>query len=289
VRLGGPVFEQCSDPADWIAALRRHDYGAAYCPVESNAGGDLVRAYAQAATAADIVIAEVGAWSNPLSPDEATRSAALKHCQEQLALADRVGARCCVNISGSRGSQWDGPHPDNLTQETFDLIVQTIRAILDEVRPRRTFYTLETMPWMYPDSADSYLRLVKAVDRRQFAAHFDPVNLICSPQRYYANAELVRDFVVRLGPHIRCVHAKDIALSGRLTVHLDEVAPGKGGLDYSVLLSELDRLDADLPVLLEHLPDAAQYAQAAEYIRSVAARAGLTPRRLPRRRRSRRC
>jgi hypothetical protein len=31
-----------------------------------------------------------------------------------LALADEIGSLCCVNISGSRGSQWDGPHPDNL-------------------------------------------------------------------------------------------------------------------------------------------------------------------------------
>ena len=66
-------------------------------------------AYVRAAREADIVIAEVGAWSNPISPDEGTRQQAIRHCQEQLALADRVGARCCVNIAGSRSPDWAGP------------------------------------------------------------------------------------------------------------------------------------------------------------------------------------
>jgi hypothetical protein len=124
----------------------------------------------------------------PTQPADHTRQEAVAYCQEQLALADDVGAVCCVNIAGSRGDLWDGPHADNLTPDTFDLIVETVRQIMDAVKPQRTFYTLETMPWLYPDSADSYLALLKAIDRPRFAVHFDPVNLICSPQRYFGNA-----------------------------------------------------------------------------------------------------
>ena len=114
---------------------------------------------------ADIVIAEVGAWSNPISIDDTEREAALEKCRIQLALADRIGANCCVNISGSRGPKWDGPHPDNLTDDTFDLIVESVRLIIDDVKPTRTFYALETMPWAYPEGPDSYLGLLKAIDR----------------------------------------------------------------------------------------------------------------------------
>src|SRR5689334_12584852 len=112
MRLGGPIFgEKSGAPALWADAMKRKGYRAAYCPVSSAAGDDLIRAYASAARDADIVIAEVGAWSNPISPNEEVRAAALRHCQEQLDLAERIGARCCVNIAGSRGEQWDGPHP----------------------------------------------------------------------------------------------------------------------------------------------------------------------------------
>jgi sugar phosphate isomerase/epimerase len=230
------------------------------------------QAYARAAAGAAIVIAEVGAWSNPLSADPATRRAAMVRCQEQLALADEMGARCCVNIAGSRGQKWDGPHADNLTRETFDMIVETVRAIIDAVQPRRTFYTLETMPWIYPDSAQSYVELIEAIDRRSFAVHLDPVNLVCSPQRYLNNGALLQECFRLLGPHIKSCHAKDISLSDALTVHLDEVRPGLGYLDYGVYLQEMDRLEPDTPLMLEHLKSEKEYALAARHVRAVAAR-----------------
>jgi sugar phosphate isomerase/epimerase len=272
--LGGPVFDKYDSPEAWVAALRKLGYRAAACPVESEASDIEIRAYAQAAEKAEIVIAEVGAWSNPLSPDEKTRREALAVCRKQLALAERIGARCCVNISGSRSTVWDGPDRANLTDETFGMIVETTRAIIDEVKPRRTFYTLETMPWAYPDSPDSYLRLLRAIDRPRFAVHLDPVNLICSPQRYYGSADLIRECFSKLGPFIRSCHAKDILLQPKLTTHLDEVRPGLGGLDYGVYLQELSRLPGT-PLMLEHLPTPEDYAQAAAFIRSAAQKSGL--------------
>ena len=275
MRLGGPLFADCSEPQLWITAVKARGYTAAYCPVDHAAPDNVVRSYAEAAKGANIVIAEVGAWSDPLHPDPQKRKAAIELCKARLNLADRIGARCCVNISGSRGEQWDGPDPRNLTQETYDLIVEAVRAILDAVKPTRTFFTLETMPWMYPDSPDSYLQLMKAIDRPQFAAHLDPANLLCSPQRFYANAELIRECFAKLGPHIRSCHAKDIALAGRLMTHLDEVRPGRGGLDYRTYLRELNKLEPDVPLMLEHLDSEEQYALAADYVRSVARAEGI--------------
>jgi sugar phosphate isomerase/epimerase len=269
MRVGGPLFQNYSDPDTWIAALRERGYRAAYCPVQHI--DDTLDAYMQAARTADIVIAEVGVWNNPLNRDEQERRKAIDYCQQRLALADAIGALCCVNISGSRGKIWDGPHPDNLTNETFDLIVETVRTIIDAVKPTRTFYTLETMPWLYPDSADSYEKLLRTVDRKQFAVHFDPANLVNSPERYYHNDVLIREFVSRLGPHIKSCHARDVVLTaGHLPLHLDECRPGLGYLNYRVFLLELQRVDPDMPLMLEHLTREEDYTLAAEYIRKVA-------------------
>ncbi|HUT31549.1 MAG TPA: TIM barrel protein [Sedimentisphaerales bacterium] len=276
LRLGGPIPEKSDGPDAWVRLVRSLGYRAAYCPVGPGEKDDVVAAYADAARRADIVIAEVGAWSNPISPDEKTRREALAKCRERLALADRIAARCCVNISGSRDPQrWDGPNPDNLTEDTFDMIVETTRAIIDDVKPARTCFTLETMPWAYPDSADAYLRLIKAIDRRQFAVHFDPVNLVTSPQRYFANARLIREFFEKLGPLIKSCHAKDILLQPRLTTHLDEVRPGLGGLDYAEFLGQLIKFP-DTPLMLEHLKGTEEYRLAADHIRSVAKKVGLS-------------
>lgn len=275
VRLGGPVFEKYEDPEGWVAALKKLGYSAAYCPVGTDASDDVVKAYEQAAKEANIIISEVGAWSNPISPDEKTCKEALEKCRRQLHLADRIGARCCVNIAGSRGEQWDGPSEKNFTDETFDMIVETTRGIIDQVKPIRTYFTLETMPWAYPDSPDSYLRLFKAIDRKQFAVHLDPVNLVCSPQRYYGNGDIIRECFAKLGPYIKSCHGKDILLQVKLTTHLDEVRPGLGGLDYTTFLKELSKRP-DVPLMLEHLPKAEEYRLAAEYVRGVGKKAGVS-------------
>jgi sugar phosphate isomerase/epimerase len=275
LRLGGPTFDKYADPESWVVAVKKLGYSAAYCPVGAQAADDVVKAYARAAEKANIIIAEVGAWSNPISPDEKTRRTALEKCRTQLALADRIGARCCVNISGSRGEQWDGPSPQNFTDETFDMIVQTTRAIIDDVRPTRTYFALETMPWAYPDSPDSYLHLLKAIDRKRFGAHLDPVNLVCSPQRYFANGDLIRECFKKLGPYIKSCHAKDILLQTKLTTHLDEIRLGLGGLDYAVFLTELSKIP-DTPLMLEHLKGAEEYRLAAEHVRGVAKSIGLS-------------
>jgi sugar phosphate isomerase/epimerase len=270
MRFGGPVFTKYADPQAWAAVVTGMGYRAAYCPVSIDADADTVKAYAAAATEAALVIAEVGAWSNPLSPDKETREAALAHCKESLDLADRIGAICCVNIAGSRGAVWDGPAPENLTSETFDMIVAIVRDIIDTVKPRRAFYTLEPMPWMYPDSPESYLRLIKAVDRKAFAVHLDPVNWICSPQRYFRNTAFLKECFAMLGSYIKSCHAKDVILRDTLTVHIDEVRPGLGYLDYRTYLRELAALGGDVPLMLEHLPDEDEYRLAAEYVLSVA-------------------
>jgi len=276
MRLGGPVFCSADDPERYMARAVEYGWRAVPCPLYSDASDDWVQAFVDAARGRDVVIAEVGAWSNPLASDSGEREAALERCRAGLELAERVGARCCVNIAGSRGSRWDGPHPDNLTDETFEMIVAVVRDVLDAVRPKRTWYTLETMPWVFPDSAESYERLIRAVDRERFGVHFDPVNLINSPRRYFHNGDFIRDCIRRLGPYIRSCHAKDIVLEPRLTVHLNEARPGTGMLDYATFLRELARLDPDMPLLLEHLPEEKDYLAAADYIRRAAGEAGVS-------------
>ena len=275
MRLGAPVLDIPDDPAKWAARVRQLGFSAAFCPV----GDDLTDAeldrWAQAAADADIVIGEVGAWSNPISSDESIRREAIGRCQRKLAKADRLGARCCVNVAGSRGTTMDGPDPRNYDADTFDLIVESVHKIIDAVRPTRTYYVLETLPWLAPDSPDSYVRLIEAIDRDRFAVHMDPVNLINSPYLYYHNGALIRECFEKLGPQIRCCHAKDIALSDEFTVHLSECAPGTGNLDYATYLRQLDKLDADTPLLVEHLQTQAEYAAACSHIRSVADEVGI--------------
>lgn len=270
VRLGGPVFEPYEGPEAWVNALRKRGYRAGNCPLEPGAGEQEIRDLENAAREHDVVIAEVGTWSNTLSPDPGEAKEAIEKCIAGLVLAEQVGARCAVNISGSKNQKyWAGPHPDNMTQPVFDQVVEITRKIIDAVKPHRTVFALEAMPWAYPYSTETYLHLLKAIDRKGFGVHLDPVNMITSPQDYYNNGKLIREMFAKLGPHIKSCHAKDITLrEDNYIPQLDEIRPGLGTLDYGIFLQELSRL-RDVPLMMEHLKTDEEYTLAADHIRSV--------------------
>ena len=270
MRIGGPVLKKYSSPEEWIKLVKELQYGAVHAPMHYNDPHDLVNAYLDEAKKADVVIAEVGAWSNPISRDGKERKEALNLCKNQLDLADRIGANCCVNIAGSTGEIWDGFYKDNYSEDTYALIVDSVRDIIDAVKPKNTFYTLEPMPWMFPDSPDSCLQLLIDVDREAFGVHLDVVNMINSPYKYLFNREFILECFQKLGPYIKSCHAKDVIMSKQFTTMIKEVAPGKGILDYPMFLQQIEALDPDMPVILEHLETQEEYTDAFEYVKGIA-------------------
>ncbi|MCE5325498.1 MAG: sugar phosphate isomerase/epimerase [Planctomycetaceae bacterium] len=276
IRLGGPVFAAQDDLELLARAHREQGYRAAYCPQADPGDTTRIAEIRRAFAAQDVVIAEVGAWCNMLAPDEQRRRANQENVKRQLTLADEAGALCCVDYLGTLdpGSDY-GPHPANLTPETFDLAVETVRSIIDAVKPRRAKFGLEMMQWVLPDSVDAYLDLIKAVDRPAFGVHLDPVNIILTPRMMYDTTSLLRDCFKRLGPWIASCHAKDIVLRGALAMHLDEVPPATGYLDYRTYLSELNRLDNSPPLMLEHLASEEDYRAAAGRLFAIGRELGI--------------
>lgn len=270
MRFGGFIFKKWNTPEEWAQAAIDAGYSAVYFPVDYTADLRVIDGYKNAAEAADLVICEIGVWNNTLERDAAKREAAIDKAVRQLELADYVGANCCVNIAGSYSTQWDGPHKDNLTQHAFEEIVLTTQRIIDAVNPKRAAYSLEPMPWMYPDTPESYLDLICHIDRKGFAAHLDPVNIIRSPELYYRNGAVIEEWFDKLGTQIRSCHAKDIILSGKLTVHLDECRPGLGELDYETYLKCMTRLDDRACLMLEHMTEEIDYIEATKHLKSLA-------------------
>jgi sugar phosphate isomerase/epimerase len=277
VRLGGPVFLTSDDPRELAREHRRLGYSAAYCPAAKSTGTERIRAIVDAFAAENVVIAEVGAWKNMLDPDAALRRANVEYVTERLALADAVGARCCVDIAGSFNPKyWYGMNPRNLTKEFFEATVANCRQVIDAVKPTRTRFTIEMMPWSIPDGPDSYVALIKAVDRRSFAVHLDICNAVNSPTLFYNNQALIAECFRKLGPWIASCHAKDLAWVPEYNVHFAEVVPGRGEIDYRAYLLEISQLAVDAPLMLEHLKSAAEYDEGRAYIQRVATAAGVS-------------
>ena len=279
VPLGGPIFLKSDDPVELAREHRRLGYGAAYCPAAKAEDSARCGAIREAFKAENVVIAEVGAWRNMLDPDATKRADNLRYVTERLALAEAVGARCCVDIAGSYNPKvWYGAHPKNLSKEFFDATVENCRKVIDAIKPKATTFSIEMMPWSLPDGPDTYLKLIKAVDRPSFSVHMDICNGINSPERFYRNADFIRDCFKTLGKWITSCHAKDLAFIPEYNIHFKEVVPGRGEMDYATYLRELSSLQTlhIAPLMLEHLATPEEYTEGREYIRSVGEKTGIT-------------
>ena len=277
MRLGGPIFVKSSDPAVLAQAHRELGYRAAYAPEVKLTDRDLIQAIIREFAARDVAIAEVGAWVNMMDPDSEKRRKNMAYVQERLALAEELGARCCVDIAGSYDPMvWYGPNPKNMTQPFIDATVENCRTLIDAVRPRRTTFSIEMMPFNFPTGPEDYLQLIKAVDRPTFAVHLDVCNVMNSPERMYHNGSVIRECFDKLGRWIVSCHAKDLKWEEYVQVCLREVIPGRGDIDYKAYLDCLSQLPIDAPLMLEHLKTAEEYTEGRHYIQGVAKSLGLS-------------
>ncbi|MDR3719455.1 MAG: sugar phosphate isomerase/epimerase [Bryobacteraceae bacterium] len=276
IRLGGPVFGKHDDPRELARAHRALGYSAAYCPDVKIDDKERIRAIQYAFKAENVVISEVGAWVNLLDPDAGKRKKNFEYVASRLALAEAVGATCCVDIAGSYNpTVWYGPHPKNLSKEFFDATVENCRKLIDQVKPTRTKFCIEMMSSSVPDCAESYVQLIKAVERKAFGVHIDVCNVISSPARFYDTGTFIRQTIAKLAPWILSCHAKDLIWQPEMNLHFIEVIPGRGSVDYRAYLEALAALPRETPLMLEHLSKAEEYAEGAAYIRKVGQETGV--------------
>ena len=280
IKLGRYGVEYKGDPEAYVLQYVDERYAAIYAP-PLMPGDPAIKALVEAVAKAGLVIGKAGAWRNLIAHDEVTRKANLQFAVDTLAAADEMGVVACVAFHGTVGHAGDpwqlsdnydyGPHPGNLGEAGFQRMVETARYVIDAVKPRRTRFSLEMVPWLITGTPQEYLRLIKAIDRPAFAAHIDAANMITSPQFYFDTPRMLREGFALLAPYVVSAHAKDIVMKGGpglISFHMDEVPPGEGMLDYRAYLRELNALGRDVPLMLEHF-DKPEYDRGRDHIRKV--------------------
>ncbi len=275
MKLGISYFPEHSAPDEWAVFFENLGCTAAVCPIKGDADDETIAAYRKAAEQHGITIAEVGVWNSPIADDPQVREQALAYAKSQLRLADKIGANCCVNVSGSTGPKWFSGCKKDRTPEGYRRIVESIQEIIDDVNPQYTYYTIECMPIVPPTSPGEYLQLLRDVNRSRFAVHLDPFNMLFKPDRYFWNAEFFHECFEMLGPQIKSVHAKDVVLTDELTYCIRETKIGEGGVDYDAFLGEIAKLAPETTVIIEHRDSLEEYKEELAYVRSKAEALGI--------------
>ncbi|MBQ4498387.1 MAG: sugar phosphate isomerase/epimerase [Spirochaetaceae bacterium] len=256
-----------SSPKEWAETHKALGLKSVVFPVDCNADENLIEAYKEEAEKHGLLIAEVGIWRNTLASDMAEREKWIDYAIRQLKMADKIGAACCVNVVGTPyGPRWDGGYRQNFSQELWQLAVKMIQRIIDEANPVRTKFSIESMPWMIPSSPDEYLRLIKDVNRKEFGAHLDVVNMITSPERYFFNDKFLEECFSKLKGKICSCHLKDIRLKEEYTFQLQECACGQGTLDLELFAKLATAENAQMPMIIEHLSTDEEYLASLKYV-----------------------
>lgn len=271
IRIGGPLFCSDKDPELWVKTAHDQGYRAVYAPKILITETDRIKEFRAALKKYDVVVAEVGRWCNLMDLNETKRQENLRKVTDGLALAEELGARCCVDIAGTLTEEsWYGPHPKDLSKEYLDYAVENARKIIDAVKPKRAKFAYEAMGWSLPDGPDSYLEMIHAMDRKAFGAHLDVCNMVNSPRRFYERDALINECFDKLAPWIVSCHAKDLRWELELNIHFVECVVGTGKMNYSIYLKRLAALGRDVPLMTEHMKNQKEYEACRDYLFKVA-------------------
>jgi len=224
----------------------------------------------------DVVIFEVGGYTNMLHPETSTRQKNLQYLCTCIEAADKIDCPMVGTISGSLDPvNFFNVHPDNWTLATWNVLVDSVKQVLRDTAGMKAAIGMEAQVTTNIDGPKSHKRLIDDVGDPRCAVNLDPVNMI-SLANYYHTTELLTECFDLLGESILGCHAKDTFIwPDKQTVHVQEVCSGRGVMDYETYLVRLSRMQWPRTILPEHVP-ADELTEAAEYIRKVAAKVGVT-------------
>lgn len=269
MKLGISSSLKHTSPEDWAQKHKSLGLKCVNFPVTYEAGRDVYMAYKNEADKAGLVIAEVGVWKNTMAADPKEKAKWIEFAVNQLKMADEVGAVCCVNVAGTpHGPRWDGGYRENFSKETWIQTVEMVQQIIDTAKPKHTKYSIESMPWMIPTGPEEYAKLINDVNRNEFSAHLDVVNMITSPKRYFFNDEFLKECFEILKGNILSCHLKDIHLKEEYTFQLEECACGKGELNLELFAELASKENPNMPMIIEHLTTDQEYFDSVAYVQN---------------------
>lgn len=196
-----------------------------------------------------------GYQPNLVDPDPDVREEAHRRLRRGLAVAERLGAVMVNTGVGSHHPTFPyGPHPANHAPEAVDTLVDNLRLLCPEAADRGLLLSLEPHVQTTVGDPDTIAAIVEAVDHPALRVNFDPVNLLGTlPEVFDAGAAIGR-MGRRMGAFLSpSAHVKDILPLPELVLHLAEVPPGEGYVDWAAYFAVCRGMGDGAALIVEHL------------------------------------
>jgi sugar phosphate isomerase/epimerase len=210
----------------------------------------------QTLVSAGLEVAQANGWYECLvNPDDALLRSGIRGLEALTRMGRELNARCVYVRPGSlnpRGHWW--PHPGNHSLEIFNRLVKSLRTACATAAQEGMDLAVEGHVLSPLDSPEAVRNLLDAVASPHLKFNLDPVNFMGTVADVHDTRPKLNQLFDLLGEEGIIAHAKDCALRDALVVHIEEVIPGQGSLDYDLFLHRFSTKQPNGYVLIEHLP-----------------------------------
>ena len=196
---------------------------------------------------ADVKIPLIGAYFNPVHPNEEKISRGLAIFKDYLDVAARLG---CDTVGSETGSYNGDPwiyHPMNHSDEALDRVVATFASLADYAAERGTYIGMEGAFGHVCHTPERLYEAVRRIGRENVRIIFDLYNYLDISNVDDAYGILERGLEI-FGRDILLFHVKDFVIEGD---GLRQCGVGRGVLDYRKILSKIYNSNPDAILVLE--------------------------------------
>jgi len=192
-----------------------------------------------------------GFWQCLVTSDETRRAESVRVLQGAIRLAGWLGSRGIDTGPGSMNPRgpWF-PHPDNLTPAARAQLIKSLKECAPVAEDCGVFLSMEGHQLVTLESAEVTAEVLDAVDSPWVTSDYDSANWLTLKEAFDPTPAINRHFDV-LGRHIVSCHAKDVWLEDKLSIHIQDGCPGKGNLDFRTVITRMETLSPEYPVLPE--------------------------------------
>jgi len=206
---------------------------------------------------AGLVVAQTNGWYECLiNPDEATRAEGIKGLSQLVRIGRTLDSRFTYVRPGSinpNGHWW--PHPENHAPQTFDRLVNSLKQVCRVAEAEGVLLGVEGHVVSTLDTPQRVRDLLDAVGSPALKFNMDPVNFVGTVRDVHDTTRIVNALFDTLGRDMVALHAKDCAIQDAHVVHIVEVIPCTGSMNYELLMRRWVECCPDGYFLIEHLPD----------------------------------
>ena len=190
----------------------------------------------------------IGAYFNPVHPDEQKISNGIAVFKDYLSLAKDLGGSIVGSETGSyNGDKWTY-HPQNRTGEAVKRVVNTFSELCDYAQDCGVNVGMEGAFGHVCWNVETLDRAVKAIGRSNIRFIFDLYNYLdgSNVDKMY---DILEEGLQTFGDRICVFHIKDCIVSDDGS--LKQCGVGKGIFDYSRILAEIRKVCPDANLVFE--------------------------------------